>query len=270
LQPGNSRSAGNLEARSAARSIALDRELTAAFCSRAHQAYNTDANDLLLAALCAGFSACSESSRLLIDVEGHGRDPFEGIDSSRTLGWFTSIYPVLFELESQADKGALIKRVKEQLRNIPNRGIGYGILRHIGTAAHPEGSLDFSQLPQAPMLFTYLGQLDQLAGRSGLYAGKVEPAPGIRSPRQNRTHALDVCAYVTHGCLQIQCTFESGTFSDGEIDSALANTLRELSALIEHCLDPAAGGMTPSDMPDLNIDQAQLDELLNEVALLDE
>ena len=83
---------------STSRETVLDRELTAAFRSKVHQAYNTDANDLLLAALYAGFGAWNKSAVLQIDVEGHGREPFEGIDSSRTLGWFTSIYPVLLEL----------------------------------------------------------------------------------------------------------------------------------------------------------------------------
>ena len=158
----------------------------------------------------------------------------------------------------------MIKRVKQQLRDIPNKGMGYGVLRYIGGAA------DLGEMPESPMLFTYLGQLDQLVGRSGLYTGRIEPAAGIRSSRQSPTHLLDICAYVTNGSLTIRCTFDSAMFSSDEIEEALASTRRELTALIEHCLDPATGGMTPSDTPDLGLDQDELDELLNEVALLDE
>jgi non-ribosomal peptide synthase protein (TIGR01720 family) len=253
----------NLEADAAPRTVVLDRARTAAFRTTAQLAYNTDANDLSLAALHAGFSAWNGDSRLLVDVEGHGRETlFNGIDLSRTVGWFTSIYPVLLDAAGGADKAALIKRVKQRLRDVPNKGFGYGVLRYLRTGA-------LAPLPQAPILFTYLGQLDQLVNASGLYAGKIEPARGIRSPRQRRTHCFEVCAYINDGCLTIECTFDRTTFADDEIDVLLERIKRELISLIEHCVDPASGGMTPSDTPDIDIDQHELDQLLEEVAALD-
>ena len=161
-----------------------------------------------------------------------------------------------------ADKATLIKRVKQRLRDVPNKGFDYGVLRYLRTGA-------LAPLPQAPILFTYLGQLDQLVKTSGLYAGKIEPVRGIRSPRQRRTHCFDVCAYISDDCLTIECIFDRTAFADDEIDVLLEQTKRELIALIEHCVDPASGGMTPSDTPDIDIDQHELDELLEEVAALD-
>ncbi len=94
--------------------------------------YNTQINDVLLTALIQSFAQWTGERSLLVDLEGHGReDLFEDVDLSRTVGWFTTLFPIYLQLEEVDRPGETLKSVKEQLRRIPNRGIGYGILRYL-------------------------------------------------------------------------------------------------------------------------------------------
>ncbi|SFW41147.1 Phosphopantetheine attachment site, partial [Nitrosovibrio sp. Nv17] len=111
-------------------SVTLDRAATQRLLKDAPAAYRTQVNDLLLTALGRALCAWSGHARILIDLEGHGReDLHDDLDLSRTVGWFTSLYPIL--LDPQGEPGAALKRVKEDLRRIPRRGIGYGLLSHL-------------------------------------------------------------------------------------------------------------------------------------------
>ncbi len=93
-----------------------------------------------------------------MDLEGHGReDLFEGVDLSRTAGWFTTIYPVVLRLDAGVGPGEALKAIKEQLRGVPHRGIGYGLLRYLRGG---EASERLATLPAAEVSFNYLGQLD--------------------------------------------------------------------------------------------------------------
>jgi non-ribosomal peptide synthase protein (TIGR01720 family) len=251
--------------------VTLDRELTAAFRMQAHQAYGTDANDLFAAALHAGFRAWGGSTALLLDLEGHGRDALaDATDLGRTVGWFTSIYPVLLEAPALEDgAGALVKHVKEQLRAVPAKGAGFGALRHVEGAADAPTRARLAALPDSPVLFTYLGALDQIAGGSPFLSGAVEPAPGIRSPRQPMTHLLDLCAYVVDGCLTIEGRHAGGEAAEDGVEALLRHVGRALEAIVRHCAGGEAGGLTPSDVPDLGLDQEGLDALMDELAALD-
>ncbi|WP_185723077.1 condensation domain-containing protein [Burkholderia anthina] len=251
--------------------ITLDADLTHAFRTTAPRAYGTDANDLLIAALHAGFHAWSGCDALLVDVEGHGRDALgDAVDLSRTIGWFTSIYPVLIDTPATvADPSRLIKSVKARLREVPRKGASYGVLRYLDTKPQA-GDEALTSFPRAPILFTYLGQLEQLSGPSSpLYGGPPEPAPGIRSPRQRRTHLLDIVAYVSRGRLTVEAGFFGVPGVDESIGCLMCRVEEALTKLIRHCSADGAGGLTPDDVPQLDVDQDALDALLNEIDALE-
>ncbi|MCP4657640.1 MAG: non-ribosomal peptide synthetase, partial [bacterium] len=110
--------------------VSLPAEETRALVKEVHDAYRTRINDLLLAALVQAFGEWTGKRILLVSMEGHGREELdEDLDLSRTVGWFTSIFPVL--LERFDDPGDQIKAVKERLRSIPGGGVGYGLLRYL-------------------------------------------------------------------------------------------------------------------------------------------
>src|SRR5262249_7799663 len=123
--------------------------------------YRTHIEELLLVALLEVLARWIGTRQVRLDLEGHGREVLdeEGFDVSRTVGWFTTIYPVLFALPSGGNKEDWIKAVKEQMRAVPNKGIGYGLLRYLG------GDLDVAtrlqSMSPSQISFNYLGQFDQ-------------------------------------------------------------------------------------------------------------
>ncbi|MGI8505171.1 MAG: amino acid adenylation domain-containing protein, partial [Hassallia sp.] len=114
-------------------SVHLTEAETTALLTEVPATYNTQIIDVLLTALVQALTPWMRSSTLLVNLEGHGREEiFNHVDLSRTVGWFTSEFPVLLSLEKVSQPpGDALKTIKEQLRRIPNRGIGYGILRYL-------------------------------------------------------------------------------------------------------------------------------------------
>ena len=126
--------------------------------------HKTRIDEVLLTALGQAIVDCINQQTVSIHLEGHGREEMiEGIDLSRTVGWFTSIYPVHLNFQGTQTPIEGLKAVKEQLRRIPHRGVDYGILRYLN-----KGLLPFYQ--QKPSIsFNYLGQFDQVFSRDSLF-----------------------------------------------------------------------------------------------------
>src|SRR5262249_42369000 len=121
--------AANLAAASERVSVVLGAAATRALLHEVPPVYPTEINHLLLPALARASTAWSGGRALRVDLEGHGREEIApGVDLSRTVGWLTSMFPVLLDLAGAGDLGAALKRVKERLRQIPDRGVGYGAL----------------------------------------------------------------------------------------------------------------------------------------------
>ena len=165
-------------------SVALGVAETRALLQDVPRAYNTRIDDALLTALAQTLRVWAGAGAVLVDLEGHGRDEVvDGVDLSRTVGWFTTIFPVRLELPEADDLGVVLKGVKERLRNIPRRGIGYGMLRYLGRDA--DVSQQLRTLPRAAIRFNYLGQLDQALPASAGFA-PASSRPGRRTPHPSR------------------------------------------------------------------------------------
>jgi amino acid adenylation domain-containing protein/non-ribosomal peptide synthase protein (TIGR01720 family) len=241
----------------------LSEEETDALLHEVPSAYQTQINEVLLAALVQALGSWMQSSIVLVDLEGHGReDLFPELDVSRTVGWFTTIYPVLLELVpgSPAD---VLKSVKEQLRRIPNRGIGYGVLRYLDGAEQVADEL--RTYPAAQICFNYLGQLDQALPERSQFAPAHESVGrehDLRSPLQ---YELDISVEVQAGRLEVTWSYSRERYRRATIDMLSKNYRRCLEDVIAHCLSPDAGGYTPSDFPDIAIEQDALDTILENI-----
>ncbi|MBV9773028.1 MAG: amino acid adenylation domain-containing protein, partial [Gemmatimonadetes bacterium] len=111
----------------------LSEEETRAVMQEVTAAFHVQVNDVLLAALARAVARWTGDGRLLVEMEGHGREEIlEGVDLSRTVGWFTAMYPVLVDLRGARDEAAALRTVRERLRALPERGIGHGLLRWMG------------------------------------------------------------------------------------------------------------------------------------------
>ncbi len=218
-------------------------------------AYRTQINDILLTALGDVLSRWTGQDRVVIDVEGHGRedDLLEGTDLSRTVGWFTTVFPVAIRAVPGATWGEALKSVKEQLRAIPRRGLGYGALRYL--AGHSDLSC------QPPVSFNYLGQLDQAFPAGGLAHGIYHGLDADASPGNPRSHQLEVVGRIEAGRLQLTWLYSGSLHRQDTIAALAERYATALREIIGHCTEPGAGGRTPSDFPLAALDQETTDRL---------
>jgi non-ribosomal peptide synthase protein (TIGR01720 family) len=207
---------------------------------------------------------------VLIDVEGHGREAlFDDIDVTRTIGWFTTHYPVALEIdENIASPGETLLSVKEQVRRIPNHGIGYGLLRYIhGDIAITE---KLRALPQAEILFNYLGQLDQALPEAAPFEIAAESVSVTRqSPRARRSHLLEVIGSVREGRLRMDWNFSENVHRRCTIELVAQEFIEALRLLIAHCQLVEPGFHTASDFPLAQLGREQLDKVFAEVSFED-
>jgi non-ribosomal peptide synthase protein (TIGR01720 family) len=223
--------------------------------------YRTQINDVLLTALAAAFARWTGRRSLLVDVEGHGReDLFEDVDVSRTVGWFTSLCPVRLRL-AEGDVGASLKSIKEHLRSVPERGIGYGLLRYLG---RDDVRDQLSLGERAQVSFNYLGQLDGSLNQSELLEAAAE-GTGPWLGEGARDHLLEINARLQGGQLRVTFSYSRELHKPETIDALAAGYLEALRDLIEHCRAAEAGGYTPSDFPLANLDQGMLDKIVQKV-----
>ena len=169
--------------------------------------YHTEINDLLLGALARTLCEWSETDKVVIGLEGHGREDIaEGIDTSRTVGWFTNLFPLLLEVNS-SENDDLIKTVKEQLRQVPDKGLGYGVLKYINKEEELQGDDCWD------IVFNYLGQVDNIVRESRWLKGAGEGSGAGKSEELTVSEKLSVNAMVQSGQLILNWSYSNKDFS---------------------------------------------------------
>lgn len=243
-------------------SVALSQEETQALLQEVPQAYNTQINDVLLTALAQTFAQWQGMDCLLVDLEAHGREAFsESIDLSRTVGWFTAVFPVVLQVSPDSHPGEALKAVKEQLRRIPNQGIGYGIWRYL---RGDEVAQTLKALPQAEVAFNYLGQFDQSLSSSSLFQFAPESSGRVYSPQETLPYLLEINGMVSAGQLHLEWSFSQEIYRNATVEKLAVGYIDALRSLITHCQSPDAGGFTPSDFAEFQQsqwNQADLDAI---------
>nr|WP_225726860.1 non-ribosomal peptide synthetase [Nocardia sp. JCM 34519.1] len=235
---------------------------TAALLTDLPAAYRCGAADAMLAALAVAVRRWrdTDDDSLLIRVEGHGREEqiVPGADLSRTVGWFTSVYPVRLEIPTAPGPGAVLKSVKEQLRAIPDKGIGYGLLRYL----NPETGPVLAAHPQGQISFNYLGSLP-----SDMREVAWAPAPeGLSAPiarNMPAASAIDVTAAAMdirgERRLRVTFGFPSGVLSRAEVHELARLWQQAAAEFARHARSSDAGGLTPSDVPLVDVGQPEID-----------
>ncbi|MFI6367083.1 amino acid adenylation domain-containing protein [Nocardia sp. NPDC050630] len=244
--------------------------------------FHCSANDPLLAALVLALGewrrrrGAAAPAGELISLEGHGREErtVAGADLSATVGWFTTRFPVRIEcdnvdlddaLAGGVAAGLAIKQVKEQLRAVPDNGIGYQMLRHLD----PRGSAELAHLPEPQISFNYLGRVG-VGERSGPWAPTTEftALTATSDPDMALPAVLDINAIAEEGRdgLELHATWEfaSQVLADAEVDELAELWARALAALADHVRSETAYGFTPSDFPLTAVSQDDVDHWLRE------
>jgi amino acid adenylation domain-containing protein/non-ribosomal peptide synthase protein (TIGR01720 family) len=227
--------------------VELSAERTERLLTDAGEAYRTRVDDLLVAALATALARWAGSPAPVLDMEAHGReDVFDGVDLSRTVGWFTARYPVAVEAGGRRTPGELIAATKERLAAARRRALGFGLRARL--SPDPEVRRRLAALPQPQISFNYLGRVDAALPPEAPFVPSPAPRGRERAAVNPRRYLLEVNARVAGGRLQV--AFVHGDRHRPETVQALAADFRDrLEALLDHCLDPASGGRTASDFP---------------------
>ncbi|MFQ4145497.1 amino acid adenylation domain-containing protein [Chlorogloeopsis sp. ULAP02] len=250
----------NTEASARTISVALSVADTQALLQKVPTFYQSQINDVLLTALVQTFADWMGEPTLLLNLEGHGREEiFDDVDLSRTVGWFTTIFPVLLNLLASSEEATAVKTIKEQLREIPNRGIGYGLLRYL---SNEESIVEKLQtLPQAEVLFNYLGQSDQVLSESSLFSLAHADIGATHSPKGSRRHLLDINAIVVAQQLQISWTYSNNIHRQTTIENLAENFLNTLRSLI-HNSQASDNNSLPGDLSDFQWSQTDIENII--------
>ncbi|HEX6508913.1 MAG TPA: AMP-binding protein [Chloroflexota bacterium] len=198
----------------------------------------------VLTALGVAFREWTGHSSLLLELTGHGREPlFADVDLSRTLGWFTTRFPVLLEFQSHTGLVQAAGAVHRHLQTIPHNGIGYGILRYL--SRNPDHAETLRRLPQAEVGFNYQGNLDRLYSRSSLFA-PIDYLPKRTSNRQVPASTwIQVMSNISHGQLHVRFEYHENVYISGTIERLSYSTLKAMQTMI------AAGAIEPLSLAQL-------------------
>jgi amino acid adenylation domain-containing protein/non-ribosomal peptide synthase protein (TIGR01720 family) len=241
----------------------LSKELTEALLREVPPVYHTVINEVLLAALAGTYRQWTGERHVIVDVEGHGREELsEEVLLTRTVGWFTSIYPLLLELDAGSDYGERLKSIKEQVRKVKNGGIGYGVLRYLSEDEAVRRQL--REQPGAEISFNYMGRHDQAVTEvkeEGLFRRAAEWVGPGRAEQGDRRYKLQVNGTVVGGELHMNWEYSSALHREETVAQLAADYLRELEHLIQHCQNANAGGFTPSDFAEFKWSESDLDDI---------
>ena len=231
-------------------------------------AFRARVTDVLLTALVLAITEWRREqgrgvgTAVLIELEGHGREEiFPDVDLSRTVGWFTSLFPVRLDCAGVSASRAL-KLVKEQLRRSPDNGVSYGLLRYLNTAT----AQVLRALPTPPISFNYLGRFSAAPDADWVIAPEMDFAAGARTDSHlPLAHGLEVNAvtldHPTGPQLVATWMWSAALLSRNEARELAEMWLESLRALTEQLSQPGVAGLTPSDVPLVKLTQAQIEAL---------
>ncbi|MGF7533043.1 amino acid adenylation domain-containing protein [Bacillus mexicanus] len=245
--------------------IQWTKEETEQLLKQANRAYNTEINDLLLTSLGLAIHRWTGIEDVFVNVEGHGREPIiPDADISRTIGWFTSQYPVVLRMEAGKDLSQRIKIVKEGLRRIPDKGMNYSIIKYV--SGHPEAA---SLQLNPEISFNYLGQFDQDLKHQTLRVSPYSTGASMNE-NQKRTAVLDVNGMIAEGKLSLTLSYSNKQYEKSTMAQFARGLKESLQEVIAHCVSREQTSLTPSDtlLKDITIDE--LEQLLEQTRELGE
>ncbi|MFI7500905.1 amino acid adenylation domain-containing protein [Streptomyces sp. NPDC049687] len=263
------------------RTVVLPDDITAPLLTSVPAAYGAAVPDVLITALALAATLWrGAAGPLLVGLEGHGREEqlADGVDLSTTVGWFTTVHPVAVDpgpldpdeaLTGGPAAGAALKRVKEQLRAVPDHGLGHGLLRHL----NPDTAPELEKLPQPQVGFNYLGRFTASAAGEEPWAPapeapvvRVPPAPGRAAP-----FGLEINAVAVQDAdgvrLHVSAAWPEGFLTSAEADGLLELWERALRGLVRHvrAAPDTLRGLTPSDLPLVDLTQEDIDDFENDL-----
>jgi amino acid adenylation domain-containing protein/non-ribosomal peptide synthase protein (TIGR01720 family) len=238
----------------------LSAKETRLLLTKANYAYHTEVNDIILTALGRALTQWSGNDRVLIDLEGHGREEIgSNLDISRTIGWFTSIYPVVLTIESKKGLAFQIKNMKEELRKIPYKGMTYHVLKYLTKQQNNQ-----AKKLKPEISFNYLGQFDLDISLKQFKISKL-PVGNTISPKAERTHDLEINCMVVENELNISLNYNANAYEEQTMERLCDSFLTQLQEVVAHCTAQKKSVLTPSDVGDQELTLDEFDEIMESV-----
>ncbi|MCB2311589.1 amino acid adenylation domain-containing protein [Clostridium tagluense] len=232
----------------------LDEDTTNGLIKKVNEIYNIELNEVLIIALALTISKTTNNEDIVIELERHGRESLNDyIDISRTVGWFTSIYPAYFKIDHE-EIDSNIKSIKEQLRTIPNKGFNYSILKFLNH--------ELKEADNKYVRFNYLGDFDNIIREESLNIANIKF--GLSSGEENSLTALmDIEAMIVNKKLKISITYSNNRFENGTIQRFIDQYIETLKLILDHCVNKVLKEFTSSDFDAVDISQEDLDNLFD-------
>ena len=221
--------------------VVLDERETDDLLHRVSQVLHAHVSEILVSALARTMVRWTGSDSVMLDLEGHGRESlFDDVDLSRTVGWFTSVFPVRLHVDAGADPLATLRSVRRQLQAVPQAGIGFGLLRYL---SHDKQIQDHMRsFPAAQVCWNYLGQYDHVLPADALFQLERAGYERDRSGECMRSHVLNLNACIVQGQLSVEWAYSERVHCRETIERLAEGFMEELRALIGYvCSSQTAG-----------------------------
>ena len=237
------------------KSFILDNNTTILLKGTANKSYNTKTEELITAAFVGAMNEWTQNSEIIIGFEKHGRETLfnDSIDLSKTVGWLTSYFPTKFNSDyfSSGNIPQLITSTKENMRKVPNGGVGYGVLRYLKNT--------FGKIGNPEIVLNYLGVINNKDN-----AILVTPiSEGLRAPSSERTYKFEINTYIKNNKFYCNWSYSKKMYSSETIELLIKNFEQKLNLIITHCNQSNTQNYTPSDFTEVDINQNDLDHLLD-------
>ncbi|MFD7646086.1 amino acid adenylation domain-containing protein [Streptomyces albidoflavus] len=250
-QPGSG--AGGTRAATAVVEAELGEEATRALLSEVPAAFRAEVKDSVLAALVLALRRWTGSPDVLVDVEGHGREPlFADVDLTRTVGWFTSVHPVAVRCVDPDDVVGAVAAVRERAAAVPGRGIGYGLLRL------PDAGGELRGLARPEVQLNYLGRTDDSVPGHELFTPVGDPVRALGADTRPRPYLVEVVAQASGGRLRVALSYDSGAFTAATMEAVAAGVVTALAQIARAAGEPDAGFRIGADFPLAGLSTADL------------
>ncbi|WP_041517884.1 plipastatin non-ribosomal peptide synthetase PpsC [Bacillus subtilis] len=239
-------------------SFSLTEADTAVLLQNVNHAYGTDTQDILLTAASLAICEWTGGSKLRIAMEGHGREHIlPELDISRTVGWFTSMYPALISFEHHRDElGTSVKTVKDTLGRIPNKGVGYGMLKYL---THPENkSITFSKTPE--ISFNYLGQFNDIERQDTFRPSSLGSGKDI-THTWKREQIIEMSAMAADKKLHFNLSYPPARFHRNTMEQLINRIEHFLLDIMKHCAGQQKAEKTLSDFSSQSLTAEDLDSI---------
>jgi non-ribosomal peptide synthase protein (TIGR01720 family) len=244
--------------------VELNEDETRELLQSVPRAWRTQINEVLLTAVVEALSGWSGREEALVALEGHGRETelLGDVDLSRTVGWFTNVYPALLN-RGGGDLVERLQEVKRQLRATPRGGIGYGLLRHMSGEGEMKERL--GRMPEPEIIFNYLGQFDQVLDEERLFGWSDEPRGASQGRDGQRPYLLNLSGAVTGGRLRMSWKYSENIYRRETVERLAKSFLDTLHEFIRRANATETPTIDPADFPLAKLDQHQLRTVLQQL-----